>query len=72
MKKICKRCGIEKEIDEFRKRLGICKKCENEKYLEYYHLTKEKRKDAIKERLKKYRSSEKYKKKRKEYKEKNI
>ena len=32
--KICKICGIEKELDQFRKRdkwyLNVCKQCENE------------------------------------------
>ena len=44
MKKICKRCGLEKEINEFRLMrgdkkdyyLGICKKCESERQKEYF------------------------------------
>ena len=44
MKKICKRCGSEKDINEFRLMkgdkknyyLGICKKCESDKQREYF------------------------------------
>ena len=44
MKKICKRCGSEKEINEFRLMrgdkkdyyLGICKKCESEREKAYF------------------------------------
>ena len=52
MKKICKRCGSEKDINEFRLMkgdkknyyLGICKKCESDKQREYF-------KDAEKSRF---------------------
>jgi len=35
MIKICKKCGEEKEIEEFRKQTRICKKCECERSKQY-------------------------------------
>jgi hypothetical protein len=68
MKKVCKNCNIEKEIDEFGKRndikdgySNICKKCYNKKQREYRQT------EAGKNVLKKYEQSEKGKLKREKY-----
>lgn len=75
MKKICKRCGSEKDINEFRLMkgdkknyyLGICKKCESDKQREYFK-DEEKRKRHL-EYVKRYRDKhkEELKKKNHEY-----
>ena len=75
MKKICKRCGSEKDINEFRLMkgdkknyyLGICKKCESDKQREYFK-DEEKRKRHL-EYAKRYRDKhkEELKKKNHEY-----
>jgi len=72
MKKICKRCVEDKNVEEFRKHIGICKKCEAEKSLEYYKDNKEKIKERSKNYNNTYNGSDKCKETKKRWRKTNV
>lgn len=75
--KICTKCKVEKNVDEFRivhRKTGDClftqcRECEKESSRLYYYKHKEERKQIVSEYGKKYRQGDKYKNYQKQYRE---